>query len=223
MLKSAALAALVSFGLALGGVTLAHLAIAVGVHPEPVEDAPNLVPASATIAPSPASEGDVLRVFVTLENRGDADALSATITLVDVRPNGDRISIGGNPLPGPLAPGGSTIVPLPPFIAASVGLHTLIIQVEQMSPGGGDAEKSALTVRMTIHPAVIAPPPTPSAEGLQDATMRGLGTAAFLVVVVFVAFFVGLAVLPLRPRDPGPLVPPPPDPPDRLPPPIWPP
>lgn len=223
MLKGAGFAALVALSLALGAVALGHLAIAVGVHPEPVEAAPDLVPVAATIAPSPASEGDVLRVSVTIENRGGADAWAATITLVDVRPNGDTISIGGNPLSGPLAHGRSTIVPLPPFVAAGVGLHTLIIHVEEVSPGGGDAENDALSVRLAIQPAVVGPPPTPSSEGFRDVTIRDLGTAALLVVVVFAAFFVGLAVLPLRPHDPGPLIPPPPDPPDRRPPPIWPP
>jgi len=205
-----------------GTMAFAHLALAREADPLPGDVAPDLVPTTATVTPSPAFEGDILHVAVTIENRGGTTASAATILLIDDRPNGDAVSIGTTPLPTPLAPGAFVVVPTPPFVAAVVGPHRLTIRIDDVAPADVSRENNELSIRMSVQPAVVAPPPSPSAEGIRVEAFQDLRTVAVIGIAI-VAVFAAIAVLPPRPRDPGPLLPPPPEPPDRTPPPVWPP
>ncbi|MGI0148852.1 MAG: CARDB domain-containing protein [Thermoplasmata archaeon] len=211
--------------LALVIVSLAVMSVSAdlsALHPVQGELAPDLVPASATVIPSLARVGDILRVSVAVANRGAGPATSATVGLIDTRPNGDVVPIGRTPLSGPLAPGTSVLVETPHFVAAGAGEHTLMIRVEDVMPDDANRENDVLTIRLTIQPPIVVPPPSPSAGGLRIAIIEDLRFVGFVGVAV-VALFVVVVLLPPRRREPLEAVPPPPDPPDRIPPPIWPP
>lgn len=192
------------------------------IHPAQGELLPDLVPASASVSPSLAQEGDVLQVSVTVENRGLGPAASATVGLIDLRPNGDVVPIGRTPLSGPLAPGASTSVTLPAFVAAVGGQHTLMIRIEDVMPDETNRDNDVLSMQVLIQPSSAPPPPFPSAGGLRVAIFEDLRFLTLLGVIVIV-LVAALAILPFRRREDVDLLPPPPDPPDEIPPPLWPP
>ena len=216
------LAPFIAFALTLGAMAFAHLALAAELPPIPADMTPDLVPTTATVTPSPAYKGDVLQVSVTIENRGNATAMAATIQLIDARPNGDVVSIGSMRLQGPLVPDASVVVSTPPFVAAGVGPHTLTVGVDGVRPAEVNRENDALSIQISIQPTIVVPPPSPSSEESRVEAFQDLRNAAVLGIVI-VALIVVITVLPPRPRVPEQWLPSPPEPPDRTPPPIWPP
>ena len=119
-------------------------------------------------------------------------------------------------LTSPLAPGASVVVYAPTFVAAAAGNHELQITIRSVSPPETDVADNALTIPMTVLPA-MGPPPSPIGGGVETAIIAG-GLAAAAVAALLIATW-----LLLVPREPGPLEPPPPEPPDDSPPPIRPP
>lgn len=193
-----------------------------GVDPPLANLSPDLMPDHTTMKPSPAYEGDILRLSVTVDNRGETAALSAAIELTDVRPNGGAIFIGRGSLTGLLAAGASVAVSMPPFVAVGIGMHTLTIQIAEVTPSEANTGNNALAVDMTVQERNEVPPPPPPAGGIRVEALATLGigiATALFAVALAAAIVTGLR----RTRRKGPLVPPPPEPPDRNPPPIWPP
>jgi len=194
-----------------------------GVDPPIADLSPDLMPNDTTMKPSPAYEGDILRLSVTVDNRGDTAALSAAIELTDVRPNGDAVFIGRASLTGLLAAGASVAVSMPSFVAAGTGMHTLTIRIADVMPSEVNTGNNALTVDMTVQAwNEVPPPPPPPAGGIRVEGLATLGigiTTGLFAVALAAAIVTGLR----RTRRKGPLVPPPPEPTDRNPPPIWPP
>src|SRR5207245_7850384 len=86
-------------------------------------------PRAAPTNPAEPSEGDLVTLSITVVNHGEASAESATIDVMDGRPNGTTVAIGQTHLLGPLAPGASAVVYAPSFVAVGVGNHTLRIVV----------------------------------------------------------------------------------------------
>lgn len=192
------------------------------LHPAQGELAPDLTPASVTVTPSSPREGDVLHISVRVTNGGLGPAASATIDLIDFRPNDDVVPIPRTPLSGPLAPGASVLVSMPAFVAVVPGEHTLMVRVEDVMPDDGNRDNDVLTVPMMIEPATGGIPSSPSAGGLRVAVLEDLRFVTVLGVIV-VVLFAAIAILPRRRPEPVELLPPPPDPPDQIPPPVWPP
>jgi len=192
------------------------------LRPTQGELAPDLAPASVTVTPSSPHEGDVLHVSVTIANGGLGPAASATIDLIDLRPNDGVVPIGRTPFSGPLAPGASVLVSMPPFVAAVVGEHALMIRVEDVMPDQANRDNDVLMVRMMIQPATGVPPPSPSAGGFRVTVLEDLRFVTVLGIIA-VVLFAAIAILPRRRSESVELFPPPPDPPDQIPPPIWPP
>ena len=91
------------------------------VHPVLAQFGPDLRPANLAVSPVPPYEGDVVEVTVTVVNVGDTAAISATVELIDSRPNGDVVRIGVTPLSDSLAPGASALVHTPQFLAVGIG------------------------------------------------------------------------------------------------------
>ena len=216
------LAPLIAFALTLGAMAFGHLALAAELPPIPADMTPDLVPTTATVGPSPAYEGDVLHISVTIENRGNTTAMAATIQLIDARPNGDAVSIGSTRLQGPLVPDASVVVSTQPFVAAGVGPHTLTVRVDDVLPADVNRDNDALSIQISVQPAIVVPPPSPSSDGSRVEAFQDLRNAA-VVGIVIMAVIVLITVLPPRPRAAERWMPPPPEPPDRTPPPIWPP
>lgn len=211
-------------GLVTGMLALASIGgDASGVDPPLADLSPDLRPDHTTMKPSPAYEGDILRLSVTVDNRGETAALSAAIELTDARPNGDSVFIGRASLTGLLAEGASVTVSMPPFVAVGTGTHTLTIRIADVMPLEVNTGNNALAVDMTVQEWKEVPPPLPPPAGgirVEALATLGIGIATGLFAVALVAAIVtGL----LRTRWKGPLVPPPPEPSDRNPPPIWPP
>lgn len=209
--------------LAIGTMTISSVsADLAAIHPAQGELLPDLVPASMSVSPSLAQEGDVLQISVTVENRGLGPAASATVGLIDLRPNGDVVPIGRTPLSSPLAPGASAYVAMPAFVAAVAGQHTLMIRVEDVMPDEANRDNDVLSIPIQIQSSAAPPPPLPSAGGLRVAIFEDLRFLTLLGVIVIV-LVAALATLPFRRREDVELMPPPPDPPDEIPPPLWPP
>jgi hypothetical protein len=204
--------------------SLACGAGAAGARPASVasEDlAPDLAPVQIDVMPNEPLEGEYVWVTVTIENQGDQAAWSASVTLVDVWPNGDTFSVAEGALSSSLGAGASVEVLLGPFIAAGVGKHTLIATVADVMPTDQNPLNDARYRDVTVLPS-NDDSQSPPAGDLQIQALQGLGIAGLFVIVVLAFLGVAVAVAG-RGRSEDSLVPPPPEPPDRRPPPIWPP
>ncbi len=177
---------------------------------------PDLAPETASTIPAQPVEGEAVIVSITIVNRGSVAANAAILGASDVRPNGTVVPIGTTVLTSPLAPGASVVVYAPTFVAAAAGSHELQITIRSVSPPETDVADNALTIPMTVLPA-MGPPPPPIGGGV-EAAIIAVGLAAAAVAALLIATW-----LLLMPREPGPLEPPPPEPPDDSPPPIRPP
>ena len=177
---------------------------------------PDLAPDAASTIPTQPVEGETVILAITIVNRGTVAAEAAIIDASDVRPNGTAVRIGTTVLTSQLEPGASVVVYAPTFVAAAAGSHALQITIRSVSPPETDVADNALTIPMTVLPA-MGPPPPPIGGGVETAIIAG-GLAAAAVAALLVATW-----LLLTPREPGPLEPPPPEPPDDSPPPIRPP
>jgi hypothetical protein len=177
---------------------------------------PDLAPESASTIPIQPVEGETVILSIMIVNRGTVAANAAILDASDVRPNGTIVRIGTTVLTSPLEPGASVIVYAPTFVATAAGEHELQITIRSVSPPETDMADNALTIPMTVLPA-MGPPPPPIRGGVDAALIAG-GLAAAAVAALLVATW-----LLLTPREPGPLEPPPPEPPDDSPPPIRPP
>jgi hypothetical protein len=185
--------------------------------------APDLELANPSVSPLPPYEGDVVHVAVTLTNVGDAAAFTASVELVDSRPNGDRISIGRMPIQAPLGPRASTILEAPAFFAVGTGEHTLTLRVVDVTPAESNVTNGVLSVWMKVLSAPTSPPPPPSSsDGLRAEALEALGLGA-LFGFLFVIAVIGIGVAYIAGRRPAELEPPPPEPRDESPPPLWPP
>jgi len=181
----------------------------------PPGGAPDLAPGAASTIPAQPVEGESVILSITIVNRGTVAADAAIIDASDTRPNGTILSIGTTVLMTALEPGATVVVYAPTFMAAAVGDHELRITIRSVSPPETDVADNALTIRMTVLPAMGPPPPI---GGGVDAALLASGLAAAAVAALLVATW-----LLLTPRETGPLEPPPPEPPDDSPPPIRPP
>jgi len=177
---------------------------------------PDLAPEAASTIPEQPVEGETVILSITIVNRGTVAADAAILDASDVRPNGTIVRIGTTVLTSPLEPGASLVVYAPTFVAAAAGEHELQITIRSVSPPETDVADNALTIPMTVLPA-MGPPPPPIRGGVDSAIIAG-GLAAAAVAALLIATW-----LLLMPREPGPLEPPPPEPPDDSPPPIRPP
>ena len=187
-----------------------------GMPPPPPVQAPDLVPIQAQLDPAVPRENDSVNLTVIVLNRGGAGADSATLNAYDVPPNATAVLVATARLPGPLAASQTVSVEMGPFVARTVGNHTLRILVTEVVPSETDSANNELDLRMTVLPS--STPTNPGGGGPPFALTPlalGLGAAA-------VAAGAGALLLFLRPPLPGPLEPPSPTPPDRSPPPIWP-
>ena len=176
---------------------------------------PDLAPDAASTIPTQPVEGETVILAITIVNRGTVAAEAAIIDASDARPNGTAVRIGTTVLTSQLEPGASVVVYAPTFVAAAAGSHALQITIRSVSPPETDVADNALTIPMTVLPAMGPPPPI--GGGVETAIIAG-GLAAAAVAALLVATW-----LLLTPREPGPLEPPPPEPPDDSPPPIRPP
>lgn len=188
----------------------------------PLAPAPDLVPVDITPTPPIVHEDEILRVSVTIENRGDLAAWAATVVLVDLQPNGDVSTIPTNALSAPLDPGASVVVQIR-FIVVAAGEHTLTARVVEVLPTDADSTNDALSIRMEVLPRAAGGGGSEgTSDGIRISALEGLGIAGLVVLVLIAVLGVAVGVLSRGPpREP--LVPPPPEPEDRHPPPIWPP
>jgi len=214
----------IAIGIAVGVLALINASYAsASLQPIPVPlAAPDLVPATADVRPSPAFEGDVLEVRATLANRGDVTAVYATLDLTDIRPDGKMVTIGQTPLTTPISPGNSIVVTMSRFLAVGAGLHMLTVRVGNVTPAESDGSNDVLAIPVSVGPAKAPPPPTPPSDGFRVEALASLGIGAILGFVL-ILFVIGATVLVVARRIPSAMEPPSPEPPDRSPPPIWPP
>jgi len=206
------------------GILMASTLLTAGanpVHPALAQFAPDLRPANLAVSPVPPYEGDVVEVTVTVVNVGDTAAISATVELIDSRPNGDVVRIGVTPLSDSLAPGASALVHTPQFLAVGFGEHNLTIRVENVVPAEASAGNDALSEWMQVLPA-RTPPPPPPADGVRIEALATLGFGAF-VGFLFVVGVIAVVIVFLSRGERSEMEPPPPEPPDRSPPPLRPP
>src|SRR5207249_6491746 len=177
------------------------------VHPVLAQIAPDLRPLNLAVSPEPPYEGDVVEVTVTVVNVGDTAAISATVELIDSRPNGDVVRIGVTPLSDSLAPGASALVHTPQFLAVGLGEHNLTIRVENVVPAEANAGYDTMSMWMQVLPA-RAPPPPPPPDGVRIEALATLGFGAFigflLVIGVIAVVIVFLSRAALRSRTCGP-------------------
>lgn len=192
----------------------ASLEILVRDVPPPTGDAPDLEPVTATVDPAMPTVDEVLRVAVTLLNRGGANATSATVVLTDRRPGGDSIPLGEIPLGDPLAPGAQRILLSGPFLAVGEGEHGIEIVVRDVAPDEEIVANNDLTIAFEVRPRATDDDTTPSAG--PNLLTIGLAFGAILALA-------GAATALNRSEGPGPREPPPAAPPSREPPPPWPP
>jgi len=206
------------------GILMASTLLIAGanpVHPVLAQFAPDLRPANPVVSPVPPYEGDVVEVTVTVVNVGDTAAISATVELIDSRPNGDVVRIGVTPLSDSLAPGASALVHTPQFLAVGLGEHNLTIRVENVVPAEASAGNDALSNWMQVLPARTPPPPPPP-DGVRIEALATLGFGAF-VGFLFVIGVIAVVIVFLSRPEGSEMEPPPPEPPDRSPPPLRPP
>jgi hypothetical protein len=183
--------------------------------------APDLAPVRMDPVPNEAREGERFRVTVTIENKGDMTAWSASVKLVDRWPSGAEVQVAEQTLSSSVGPGASVEVPLLHFVATEVGEHTLTARVVEVTPTDENPSNNALSLHVTVLPS-NDDSQSPPAGDLQIEALQGLGIAGLFVIVALAVLGVAVAVAGRgRPEDS--LVPPPPEPPDRRPPPIWPP
>ncbi len=184
--------------------------------------APDLRPAVPSVNPAPAYEGDIVGVSVLVVNQGDATATAASIDLVDARPGGAIVPIGRSELTGPLAPGDSVRMSMPPFVAVGVGSHTLTIRVGNVTPSEVQAGGGAIAIPLEVLPARAPVPTPPPSDGIHIEGLETLGLGALLGLLV-VILGIGVGVAAVGRRRSRELEPPSHEPPDRSPPPLWPP
>jgi len=184
--------------------------------------APDLRPAVPSVNPAPAYEGDIVGVSVLVVNQGDATATAASIDLVDARPGGAIVPIGRSELTGPLAPGDSVRMSMPPFVAVGVGSHTLTIRVGNVTPSEVQTGGGAIAIPLEVLPARAPVPTPPPSDGIHIEGLETLGLGALLGLLV-VILGIGVGVAAVGRRRSRELEPPSHEPPDRSPPPLWPP
>jgi len=181
----------------------------------PTGDAPDLSPVAATFEPARPATDDVVSLAITLVNRGGSTATSATIEVMDARPSGDVILIDRLTLAPPLVAGEIRTVITARFLAVEAGEHAIRIEVRDVAPAEPLTADNRLEVTLEVESATDGDGPSGGPGGLNP----------WAVVLVVAAFgsLAGAYVLLTRPREEGPLGPPPPKPSDRSPPPVWPP
>lgn len=162
-------------------------------------------------------------VRMTILNRGDAPAETATVDVLDDRPSGSTVRISRLGLPGPLAPEASVVLSSDAFFAVGVGEHTIRIRIGNVSPAETSVEDNALVLPLTVRKAAGPPPPPPDDDTGEFEFEVGTAAVTMSFTVATAVVLIGLAAFLLRPRRPKELEPPPPEPPDRSPPPLWPP
>lgn len=188
----------------------------------PQSAAPDLVPSEIHLTPGEADAGERLQATVRVENVGDFAAWSATVEVTDLWPDGNAVEIGARRLSRSLGPGDSEVVPLPHFIAAGVGGHTLIVRIVDVVPEDENPTNDARTLHFLVRAPTNDPEVPPDGDGVRIAALEGLGLAG--IVVITVLALLGLVIVVAGRRRPKePLTPPPAEPPDQAPPPIWPP
>ena len=210
------------FALGIGFFLMAAAGIAGATPPVVSQVAPDLGLANPSVSPMPPYEGDVVHVTVTIANVGDVAAFTASVELIDSRPNGDVISIGRSSIPNPLGPLQSAVLEAPPFFAVGIGEHTLTLRVIDVTPAESNASHGVLSLWMQVLPAKTSPPPPSSSDGLRAEALEALGVGAVLGFL-FVVAGIGIAIALVARRRPTELEPPPPEPSDESPPPLWPP
>jgi len=206
------------------GILMASTLLIAGanhVHSVLAQFGPDLRPANPVVSPVPPYEGDIVEVTVTVVNVGDTAAISATVELIDSRPNGDVVQIGVTPLSDSLAPGASALVHTPQFLAVGIGEHNLTIRVENVVPAEANAGYDTMSMWMQVLPA-RAPPPPPPPDGVRIEALATLGFGAFVGFLLVIGVIAVVIVFLSRPEG-SEMEPPPPEPPDRSPPPLRPP
>jgi len=118
---------------------------------------PDLAPDAASTIPTQPVEGETVILAITIVNRGTVAAEAAIIDASDVRPNGTAVRIGTTVLTSQLEPGASVVVYAPTFVAAAAGNHALQITIRSVSPPETDVADNALTIPMTVLPAMGHP------------------------------------------------------------------
>src|SRR2546423_2808357 len=165
------------------GILMASTLLIAGAspsHPVLAQFAPDLRPANLAVSPVPPHEGDVVEVTVTVVNVGGTAAISATVELIDSRPNGDVVRIGVTPLSDSLAPGASALVRTPQFLAVGPGEHNLTIHVANVVPAEASAGNDALWMWMPGLPARGPPPqPAPPSAGVRTGAPPTPRSGAF--------------------------------------------
>jgi hypothetical protein len=193
----------------------ASVRIVVWDVPPPTGDAPDLEPIGGSVDPGRPQEGDIVRVSVTLLNRGGGNATAASVALEDHRPGGEVVSLGELSLGGPLGPAATRVLVSGPFLAVGVGPHTVQIVVRDVVPSESNATNNEFAFGFAVHEAGPVDDGVEPDAGPSPLTV-GLAFAAVLALA-------GAAAAMNRPRKPGPKEPPPATPQSREPPPPWPP
>lgn len=210
--------------MALGALALSSLVGAAGPAERPsAGPGPDLVLTAASMHPSPPREGDLLTIDVTIANHGDTAATSASLEVIDARPNGEVESVGRMTVDDSIGPGSFVTVSTPPFQATVVGWHTLTIRLGNVTPPESNPAEDTLSIRAAVRPAAPDSTTVPPVDGIRIEGLRDAGIVTIVVLVLGAVLVMVVGRLRGRPRGPGPLLPPPPDPPDHTPPPIWPP
>jgi hypothetical protein len=184
--------------------------------------APDLVLTEMTPTPEVVHENEVVQLDVRIENQGDMAAWAATVTFVDVRPNGHGVPIGDSFLPSPLDAGESVVLSGPAFIAVGVGNHTVTARIDEVMPPDSETSNNLLVIRLTVRPAEGNPGTPQPSDTVRIEALQGLGIGGLVAIVTLAIAGWAISAGMRRSRDDS-LVPPPPEPPDRRPPPIWPP
>jgi PKD repeat protein len=181
----------------------------------PPVSSPNLVPVSIDFSPANPVAGDRVTVIVGLRNNGTATAQQASIRVLDVSPNGNITLVGVVPLGDAVPPSGWTIVRAPPFVASTVGNHTILVLVENVSPGENDTSDNVRRATLFVGPS--------GGAGGSGGNAGGLPVSAWIAIALLgtaAAAAAGSSVLLRRRSKPGFLEPPPAEPPDFSPPPL---
>ena len=196
----------------------ASVTLHVGAAPPPPPEFPDLLPVSLVLKPAQPRVNDSVNLTVTVLNRGQANASSATVDAYDLRPDGSVAFLGSVPLPDALAPSETEPVLLPAFVAVQEGNHTIRAVVTNVTPSGPASAPHDLSLVVEV----LAPSTQPVPGGGGSAAFD-VGPVAVVLSAAAVAAMAGAGYFLLRRPPKGPLEPPPAQPPDRSPPPIWPP